>query len=492
MSSPTTAMPRLTGLLLAVLTALALVAAAIVAPASAARADDGPDMSKFQRGKIISDRIFFEADAMSEAAIQAFLDKKVPTCAAGFDCLKDYMATTTSRPDDVYCNGYISPGVQEKASRIIWKVAQSCGINPQVILVTLQKENGLITKTAPSSGAYKTAMGYACPDSGSCATKYYGLFNQIWFATRVFQAYLEPGHFTQYQVGKTVTVQYHPKVKNLTCASKTFKIENEATEILYTYTPYTPNGAALKTAYGFGDKCSSYGNRNFFAYFTDWFGSTIMPGDDVSYILALYTDVLGRATAPSDDEIYGQYKYLSGTPTRTDLAAKLFTSTEFRKTYVTSMYVNVLGRTPSAPEVTPWVTRIANGTLKQSDLTATFAATNEFYNNSGGTNETYVTALYQLLLGRAPDATGLASWSAKVSQPKGQSKTALALSHSAEAQRRFAAGLATTYLGRPATATEQSSWVSKMAKTNYFVVAADVVGSTEYQTRAVTRFPQTD
>jgi uncharacterized protein Veg len=43
---------------------------------------------------------------------------------------------------------------------------------------------------------------------------------------------------------------------------------------LYKYTPYTPNAAALNNLYGLGDNCSAYGNRNFWRYFTDWFGST--------------------------------------------------------------------------------------------------------------------------------------------------------------------------------------------------------------------------
>ena len=51
-------------------------------------------------------------------------------------------------------------------------------------------------------------------------------------------------------------------------------IQNQATAGLYNYTPYRPNQAALDAGYGTGDSCSAYGNRNFWLYFTDWFGST--------------------------------------------------------------------------------------------------------------------------------------------------------------------------------------------------------------------------
>jgi hypothetical protein len=50
-------------------------------------------------------------------------------------------------------------------------------------------------------------------------------------------------------------------------------IENQATAGLYNYTPYTPNDAALNNMYGTGDACSSYGNRNFWRIYTDWFGN---------------------------------------------------------------------------------------------------------------------------------------------------------------------------------------------------------------------------
>ena len=54
-------------------------------------------------------------------------------------------------------------------------------------------------------------------------------------------------------------------------------IRNQATAALYIYTPYRPNQGALNNLYGTGDSCSSYGNRNFWRMFTDWFGSTKTP-----------------------------------------------------------------------------------------------------------------------------------------------------------------------------------------------------------------------
>lgn len=232
------------------------------------------DLSQFRPGNIVSDAVFFDAASMSEAEIQSFLESKVPSCRSGYTCLKDYYVQTRAISADAMCGAYSGGGV-ERASRVIYKVAQACGINPQVILVMLQKEQGLITSTAPSAWAYQAAMGQGCPDTAACDARYYGLFNQVYGGAWQMKRYANPpgtsNYFTWYAPGKTWNVRYHP---NSACGSGQVFIENQATANLYYYTPYQPNAAALSAGYGLGDSCSSYGNRNFFNYFTDWFGPT--------------------------------------------------------------------------------------------------------------------------------------------------------------------------------------------------------------------------
>ena len=58
------------------------------------------------------------------------------------------------------------------------------------------------------------------------------------------------------------------------CGSGPVTIKNLATASLYTYTPYQPNAAALAAYPGAGDRCSTYGNRNFFRLFQKYFGDT--------------------------------------------------------------------------------------------------------------------------------------------------------------------------------------------------------------------------
>jgi len=268
---------RITSLLMATAVAAGLlVGAGAVATSQPATALDG---SQFDPGNIISDQVFFNGGAMSEGQIQGFLDARIGSCTNG-NCLNVKRIDTQSRAADQMCGAY-QGAAQEPASRIIAKVAQACGINPQVLLVTLQKEQSLVSGSiarGPSDARLERAMGYACPDSanGGCDPSFGGVYNQLYKASWQFKRYANPPgtskFFTQYAPGGTRNVLYNP---NSACGSRPVYIANQATANLYYYTPYTPNAAALANLNGTGDTCSAYGNRNFWVYFNDWFGSTV-------------------------------------------------------------------------------------------------------------------------------------------------------------------------------------------------------------------------
>jgi len=228
------------------------------------------DLSRFRPGNIISDAVFTNSSTMSAGQVQSFLQSKVSSCRSGYTCLKDFRQNTPDKGADRYCNGYAGAG-NEPASTIIVKVAQSCGINPQVLVVMLQKEQGLVTDTWPVGGQYAAAMGQACPDTAPCDPSFAGFFAQVYGGARQMKIYLEGVYFTWYAPGRTWNILYNPDTG---CGSSPVYVENAATSALYYYTPYQPNAAALAAGYGTGNSCSAYGNRNFYNYFTDWFGST--------------------------------------------------------------------------------------------------------------------------------------------------------------------------------------------------------------------------
>ncbi|MER3387421.1 MAG: cell wall-binding repeat-containing protein [Microcella pacifica] len=232
----------------------------------------------FDPGYLASDYAFYNRVAMTEAEIQAFLDARIDGPCTTAYCLVDYRTTTSSKPVTERCDGYTG-APNESAARIIYKVQVSCSISAKVLLVTLQKEQSLISRTNPSERTLERAMGYYCPDDpsrpGWCHPDYAGFFNQVYNAASQFQRYrLNPG---SYNHGiRTQAVRFHPSTA---CGSRQVTIRNAATAGLYNYTPYTPNAAAISNLYSTGDGCSTYGNRNFWRLYTDWFGSptTLVP-----------------------------------------------------------------------------------------------------------------------------------------------------------------------------------------------------------------------
>jgi putative cell wall-binding protein len=265
----------------------ALAGMAIVVPSltlAPAQPASAADASRFDPGYLISDYAFFNGAAMSEAEIQAFLESKSGVCTNA-NCLDVLQLDTQDKSVTVRCNGYVGQPA-ERASRILYKIQTSCNISAKALLVTLEKEQSLVTSTGPSSGRLERAMGYYCPDDptrpGYCDPAYAGFFNQVYNAAAQFQRYRQNGG-GNYPVGQR-TIFFHPTSNPAyynppKCGSKVVNIRNLATSGLYTYTPYTPNDAAMANLYGTGDSCSSYGNRNFWRLYTDWFGSptTLVP-----------------------------------------------------------------------------------------------------------------------------------------------------------------------------------------------------------------------
>lgn len=241
------------------------------------------DGSKFDPGLIISDSVFYDFGTMTVEEIQRFLESQVPVCkssSAGMPCLKDYKTDTPEKTADPGKCDYLPAKQKISAAQMIYDVSRACGINPRVLLVILQKEQGLVQATIPSPYMYKAAMGYGCPDSdpGICGKVWVGLFNQLYKAAGQLQWYGDPaGSFTYLRPGRQVSISYHPDASR-NCGKKTFTMKSQATANLYYYTPFVPNTAALNNLRGLGDKCSSYGNRNFWRFYWDWFGSPIGGG----------------------------------------------------------------------------------------------------------------------------------------------------------------------------------------------------------------------
>lgn len=296
--------------------------------------------TSFNAGNIIDDAVFYNAHSMTTSQVQTFLNSKVPTCdtngtikltyyynsstgevhsysfsgatkyydtrakysalydtyhhtniaATPFVCLKNYSQKTPAMSAVSGICGYLPAYSSRTAAQIITDAANACGVNPQVLIVLLEKEQGLVTDDWPWKDAYEKATGFGCPDTAPCDPAYGGFFYQVYRAAYQFRNYrANPGNYN-YVAGQNNKIYWQTNGGNFVnptgnasdpsrqgqtgCGYSWVYIQNQATAGLYDYTPYRPNQNALSAGFGTGDSCSAYGNRNFYLYFTTWFGST--------------------------------------------------------------------------------------------------------------------------------------------------------------------------------------------------------------------------
>ncbi len=278
-----------------------LVSLAFVSITSQPNVASALSAQDFNAGRIIDDSVFYNKDSMNAQQIQDFLNRLMPNCdtwgtqPSGYGNLTNaqYAQQIMKWPGPPYVclnNYYENPSTGEtsyekgggsfsgglSAAQIMYNAAQTYGINPQVLLVMLKKESAgpLTADTWPLKSQYKYSMGYACPDSGpnysaNCSAEKSGFYKQMTLAAWQLKYYRDHPNDYRYGLGLN-DIQYST---DPSCGTKRVNIENMSTLSLYIYTPYTPNAGALANYPGTAP-CGAYGNRNFFMFFSEWFGTT--------------------------------------------------------------------------------------------------------------------------------------------------------------------------------------------------------------------------
>lgn len=268
----------------------------------------------YDNGKLIDDMVFLNAKSMTETEIQNFLVSKgggIANKTFVFDC------TSTGMSDPYYRNAGAPCGQTVPASTIIYYAAQIYGVNPQVILATMQKEQSLITAPNPTSWQVNQAMGYGCPDSGGCSATS-GFLYQVDNGTWVLRFHMERarGNMTYWftstsWVCGTAKNYYKPSLypyQNVNFYDdtgtlyRTEYLKNAATSSFYCYTPHTYNNP--QGLYGlpvFGTVGQYYsGSYNFVRFFELWFGQVSGPS-----AFRITGDTSGAIYVP-----FGPYRYV--------------------------------------------------------------------------------------------------------------------------------------------------------------------------------------
>ncbi len=156
----------------------------------------------FNQDDLITDLNFTDPYCLTQAQVQSFLAAQPGTLA-------------TYRAVDHL-------GVERSAAAIVYLAAKAWQVSPRVILATLQKEEGLLSATAPSATALDWAMGCGCPDSGGKNTTYEGFGKQVWYGAESLH---DDGQGWQAGMSKV-------------CGDGTVKPADQATLSLYCYTPW--------------------------------------------------------------------------------------------------------------------------------------------------------------------------------------------------------------------------------------------------------------
>jgi len=264
-------------------------------------------LADFNPSKLIEDRQFTDTQTFGGAAgVQQFLALKGSVLAntdPGFLLkLKEPQDPSLKKALD---DPEPSLGRLRTAAELIWDASTSKGLNPQVMIVTLQKEQSLITGTFSSDNAVQRALdhalGFNCTDSAGCDQLFSGFYYQLFgnfdaqgnryigAAASLMRSFNTPSGrgpgidaagetfgspiLRTSRVGDTITLNNTQGPPNNAPATQTLTLANLATAALYRYTPHVYNG-----------------NFNFWKFFSTWFkyqnGQLLkIQGDNNIYII---------------------------------------------------------------------------------------------------------------------------------------------------------------------------------------------------------------
>jgi|GEM_PF-4604604 len=153
---------------------------------------------------VISNDVFTDISMTQEEIQQFFEDRR--------SCLKNLY-------DDKY------------PSAILHDICEEQKINPKLIISTVQKEKGLISREKVSKSRLDWALGVGCFDDGTKNTRFKGLDKQIRFAALTFRTWYEDGLERDItNKGFKMKVNYGKVWQS---------VRNEGTYSLYRYTPHT-------------------------------------------------------------------------------------------------------------------------------------------------------------------------------------------------------------------------------------------------------------
>jgi hypothetical protein len=119
--------------------------------------------STFIPNDLIDDSVFDNSSTMTASQIDAWINNNFPS-----SCISTNHGFQAQDPTGYSPSTGFTYGANVSAGQVIYDAAAGYGLNPQVLLATMQKEQSLVSGGGGCSTlAYTGAMGYGCPDGGT-------------------------------------------------------------------------------------------------------------------------------------------------------------------------------------------------------------------------------------------------------------------------------------------------------------------------------------
>ena len=248
----------------------------------------------FDPNILISDERFADTATLGGAAgIQKFLESRGSVLA---NTSAEFIVKLREPGDTDLKSRLPDPrpniGRLRTAAELIYDASASAGLNPQVVLVTLQKEQSLIDGKFDTERGLQRALdkslGFGCPDEGGCSDIFLGFYHQLFgnfdsagnryigmsmSLVRSFNfevgdvrvgrgpmvdaannAFGNGNRVRTSRKGDVITLENTQGSPNNAPATQIVTLSNFATAALYRYTPHVYNG-----------------NYNFWRFFSAWF-----------------------------------------------------------------------------------------------------------------------------------------------------------------------------------------------------------------------------
>jgi hypothetical protein len=198
-----------------------------------------------------------------------------------------------------------------------------------------------------------------------------------------------------------------------------------------------------------------------------------------TWITQVYVDLLGK-TIPSSDLSFWMNAQEHGV-SRLFITEQITNSTAYRTRLISNLFQNYLGRPASGNDVNVYLNYLLNGGTDEGMKAIILGSSEYYFGTGGGTPFGFLSATYPRVLGRPLDNAGIQFWGGKLAA--GEDRTALAseMLSTLDAEAALVQNYYLTTLKRNADPQGQSFWAGQL--TNGFkdeYVLAELAATDEY------------